>query len=192
MMKYIPATLLLLFFSPLAFFAAAESITTSPLDQRNRPPVSPEAPRNYTVSARSGARKQHLSDPKQDLDYSYVPENILCYVNDNSSLSKDVSEAIDILKADRLHALRCNYNNTVGDREDQFCATLAMFESATIAICTNSMKRINCKKVAEISAVLSSKCEEEYDGEFRVGGKAKLTWGYIHIFNSTLGLEASG
>lgn len=87
------------------------------------------------------------------------------------------------------HPLRCNFDNTPGDGENQFCTTLVVRGSAAIAVCTSWIGRIDCEKVAEITTAVSDKCEEECAGELRIAGMVSMAWGNIFVLNSTIKLR---
>lgn len=188
-MKSISATISCFFLILLLQLAAAAFPVVGPLDQRNRPPVISDAQANAHIKARSNPRKQHHSHPSQSFSYDSLPDNISCNVDNESPLSKDVSDAIGALKDGDGHQLRCNYNNTPGDGENQFCTTLMSHKSAAIAVCTILIERIDCKKIAEIAIAVSDKCEEECAGELRVAGMVSMAWGNIFVLNSTIELR---
>lgn len=187
-MKSISAIISFFFLIFLLQLAAAAS-PIGPLDQRNRPPVISDAQANAGIKARSNSREQHHSHSGQRFSYESLPDNISCNVDNESPLSKDVSDAIGALNDGDGHQLRCNYNNTSGDGENQFCTTLMSRESAAIAVCTILIERINCKKIAEIAIAVSDKCEEECAGELRVAGMVSMAWGNIFVLNSTIELR---
>lgn len=184
-MKSISATISFFFLILLLQLTAAAFPVVGPLDQRNRPPVTSGA----HIKARSNPRKQHHSHPSQSFSYDSLPDNISCNVDNESPLSKDVLDAIGALKDGDGHQLRCNYNNTPGDGENQFCTTLMSHKSAAIAVCTVLIERIDCKKIAEIAIAVSDKCEEECAGELRVAGMVSMAWGNIFVLNSTIELR---
>lgn len=191
-MKSISTIISFFFLIFLLQLAAAASPAVGPLDQRNRPPAISDAQRhpvNARIKTRSNPRKQHHSHLGQSFSYDSLPDNISCSVDHESPLLKDVSSAIGALNDGDGHQLRCNYDNTSGDGENQFCTTLILRESAVIAVCTILIKRIDCKKIAEIAMAVSDKCEEECAGERRVAGMVSMAWGNIFVLNSTTELR---